>query len=207
MLDTLPWMTSAIAIYRSLGFAPISPYWNNLVPGIIYLGKTLRSGEALIRITPGDFADPRVVDLLHHHLANSQVHSGPGSSHALDLEGLQSPDVTFWTAWDGETPVATGALKQLSEHHGEVKSMHTVQAARRKGAGSVMLGHIISVARSRGISRLSLETGSWDYFRPAVALYRRHGFIECPPFGDYVPDPNSIFMTLDLHKQRTDADP
>jgi putative acetyltransferase len=201
MLDTLPWMTSAIAIYRSLGFAPIAPYWNNLVPGIIYLGKTLRSREAVVRITSGDFADPRVADLLRRHIANSQAHSGPGSSHALDLEGLQSPDITFWTALDGETLVATGALKQLAQDHGEVKSMHTAEAARRKGVGSAMLAHIIAVARSRGISRLSLETGSWDYFRPAVVLYRRHGFIECPPFADYVPDPNSIFMTLDLHKR------
>ena len=151
-----------------------------------------------MQIIPGDLTDPRVVDLLHHHLANSEAHSGPGSSHALDLEALQSPDVSFWAAWNGETLVATGALKQLSGGHGEVKSMHTAEAARRRGAGSAMLGHIISVARSRGISRLSLETGSWDYFWPAVALYRRHGFIECPPFADYRPDPNSIFMTLDL---------
>jgi putative acetyltransferase len=119
----------------------------------------------------------------------------------LDLKGLQSPDITFWTAWNGETLVAVGALKQLSEDHGEVKSMHTALAARRKGVGSALLRHIISFARSRGVSRLSLETGSWDYFRPAVALYRRHGFIECPPFADYVPDPNSIFMSLDLRKQ------
>jgi putative acetyltransferase len=201
MLDTLPWMTSAIAIYRSLGFAPIAPYWNNLVPEIIYLGKTLRSGEAVVRITPGDLADPRVIDLLHYHLINSQAHSAPGSSHVLDLKGLQSVDVTFWTAWDGDTLVGMGGLKRLSEDHGEVKSMHTAQAVRRRGVGSAMLGHIISVARSRGISRLSLETGSEDYFQPAIALYQKHGFVECPPFADYVPDPNSVFMTLDLCKQ------
>jgi putative acetyltransferase len=161
--------------------------------------------EGLMRITLGDLTDPLVVDLLHYHLTNSETHSGPGSSHALDVKGLLSPDITFWTAWDDETLAAIGALKQMSEDHGEVKSMHTVEAARRKGEGNAMLEHIISVARSRGISRLSLETGSWDYFRPAVALYRKHGFIECPPFGDYVPDPNSIFMTLDLRMPRTDA--
>jgi putative acetyltransferase len=153
-----------------------------------------------MQIIPGDLADPQVVDLLRHHLAGSEAHSGPGGSHALDLKELQSPDITFWTAWDGETLVATGALKQLSADHGEVKSMHTAEAARRKGAGSAILEHIISVARSRGISRLSLETGSWDYFRPAIALYRRHGFIERPPFAGYVPDPNSIFLTLDLRR-------
>jgi putative acetyltransferase len=151
-----------------------------------------------MQITPGDLTDPRVAGLLRHHLANSRAHSGLGSSHALDLKGLQSPDITFWTAWDGTKLVATGALKQLSGDHGEVKSMHTAEAARRKGAGGAMLEHIISAVRSRGMSRLSLETGSWDYFRPAVALYRRHGFIPCPPFAGYVPDPNSIFMTLDL---------
>jgi putative acetyltransferase len=154
-----------------------------------------------MQITLGDLTDPRVVDLLHCHLTNSQTHSGPGSSHALGLKGLQSSDITFWTAWDREALVAIGALKRLSEDHGEVKSMRTVQAAQRKGTGSAMLRHIISVARSRGISRLSLETGSWDYFRPAVALYRKHGFIECRPFADYVSDPNSIFMTLDLRTQ------
>jgi putative acetyltransferase len=153
-----------------------------------------------MQITLGDLSDPRVIDLLHYHLTNSRAQTAPGSAHALDLKGLQSSDVTFWTAWNGATLVAMGAFKQLSQEHGEVKSMHTALAARRKGVGSTMLRHIISFARSRGISRLSLE-GSSDYFRPAVALYRRHGFIECPPFANYVPDPNSIFMTLDLRKQ------
>jgi putative acetyltransferase len=154
-----------------------------------------------MQITLGDLSDLRVIDLLHYHLTNSRAQTAPGSAHALDLKGLQSSDITFWTAWNGATLVAMGALKQLSQEHGEVKSMHTALAARREGVGSAMLRHIISFARSRGISRLSLETGSWEYFRPAVALYRRHGFIECPPIANYVPDPNSVFMTLDLRKQ------
>src|SRR5579871_5281248 len=140
-----------------------------------------------MQITPGDLTDSRVVDLLHYHLTTARAQTAPGSAHALDLKGLQSPDIDFWTAWDGETLVAMGALRQLSEDHGEVKSMRTAQASQRKGVGSAMLLHIISVARLRGISRLSLETGSWDYFRPAVAFYKSHGFVECPPFGDYVP--------------------
>jgi putative acetyltransferase len=156
----------------------------------------------IMRITSGDLNDPRVIDMLRYHLATARAQTAPGSAHALDLAGLQSPDITFWTAWDGETLVAVGALKQLSADHGEVKSMHTALAARRRGVGSAMLQHIIAFARSRGISRLSLETGSWDYFQPAVALYRSHGFIECQPFADYVNDPNSIFMTLDLRSQR-----
>jgi putative acetyltransferase len=151
-----------------------------------------------IQITLGDLTDPQVIDLLLYHFTSARAQTSPGSAHALDLNGLKSPDITFWTAWDGETLAAIGALKQLSEDHGEVKSMHTAVAARRKGVGGAMLRHIIACAQSRGISRLSLETGSWDYFRPAVALYLKHGFIACPPFAAYVSDPNSIFMTLDL---------
>jgi putative acetyltransferase len=151
-----------------------------------------------VQIIPGDLTDARVIDLLRHHFTSARAQTAPGSAHALDLDGLRAPGITFWTAWDGETLVAIGALKQLSQDHGEVKSMHTALAARRKGLGSAMLRHIIASARSRGMSRLSLETGSWDYFHPAVALYRKHGFIECPPFAGYVPDPNSVFMTLDL---------
>ena len=154
-----------------------------------------------MHITPGDLDDSRVIDMLHHHFTTARAQTAPGSAHALDLAGLQSPDISFWTAWDGETLVAVGALQQLSADHGEVKSMHTALAARRRGVGSAMLQHIIAFARSRGISRLSLETGSWDYFQPAVALYRRHGFVECQPFADYLKDPNSIFMTLDLRNQ------
>ncbi len=102
--------------------------------------------------------------------------------------------------WDGEALLAVGALKRLSPDHGEVKSMHTAEAARRRGAGSAMLRDIIEAARASGLSRLSLETGSWSYFHPARALYQRHGFVECPPFADYAPDPNSVFMSLELRE-------
>jgi putative acetyltransferase len=153
-----------------------------------------------MQFTPGDLSDSRVIDLLQYHLNMARGHTPPGSAHALDLKGLQSPDITFWTVWDGETLIAMGALKQLSPDHGELKSMHTAPSARRKGVGRAMLEHIIASARSRGIGRLSLETGASEYFKPAIALYRNNGFIECPPFADYVHDPNSVFMTLDLHK-------
>jgi putative acetyltransferase len=150
-----------------------------------------------MNITLGDLADPRVVDLLEYHLTSARAHTAPGSAHALEIGGLQAPNMTFWTAWDCDTLVAIGALKLLAKDHGEVKSMHTAPSARRKGIGSAMLQHIIAFARSRGILRLSLETGSW-VFQPAVALYRKAGFVECQPFADYVQDPNSVFMTLDL---------
>jgi putative acetyltransferase len=152
----------------------------------------------IMRITLGDLADPRITDLLQHHLTSARAHTAPGSAHALDIEALRAPNITFWAAWEGETPVAVGALKLLAEDHGEVKSMHTAPSARRKGIGSAMLRHIIAFARSRSMSRLSLETGSRDYFQPAVALYRKHGFVECQAFGDYAHDTNSVFMTLDL---------
>jgi putative acetyltransferase len=152
----------------------------------------------MMRIVESDFSDPRVITLLKTHLTSARAETAPGSAHALDLAGLQSPDIAFWTIWDDETLLGIGALKRLSSDHGEVKSMHAAESARRRGVGSAMLRHIIAAARSSGMSRLSLETGSWEYFRPARALYRSHGFIECPPFGDYVPDPNSVFMSLEL---------
>ena len=152
----------------------------------------------MIRIIQGDFSDPRVIDLLLLHLNSARAQTAPGSAHALDVTGLQSPDISFWTIWDDETLLGVGALKRLSADHGEVKSMHTAQSMRGRGAGSAMLRHIIATARASGMSRLSLETGSSDYFLPAQALYRSHGFVECPPFGDYVPDRNSVFMSLDL---------
>src|SRR6202158_4683109 len=149
----------------------------------------------MMRIVQGDFSDPRVVDLLHVHQTSAEAETAPGSAHALDLTGLQSPDISFWTIWDDETLLGIGALKRLSADHGEVKSMHTAQAMRGRGAGSVMLRHIIATARASGMSRLSLETGAWEYFRPAQAFYKSHGFVECPPFADYMIVPTCVFMS------------
>jgi putative acetyltransferase len=151
-----------------------------------------------MRIVDGDFSDARVLDLLRIHLTGSRANTAPGSAHALDIAGLQAPDISFWTIWEGETLLGCGALRRLGAEHGEIKSMHTAQAARRTGVGSAMLRHIIATARARGMARLSLETGSWDYFAPARALYASHGFVECGPFGDYALDPNSVFMTLEI---------
>jgi putative acetyltransferase len=151
-----------------------------------------------MKISDGGLDDPRVQALLTHHFNTARAETAPGSAHALDLSGLKAPDIHFYSAWDGDELIAVGALKRLSASHGEVKSMHTEQSHRRKGAGSAMLRHLIAKARRLGLSRLSLETGSWPYFIPARGLYRRHGFVECPPFGSYAADPNSIFMTLEL---------
>lgn len=152
----------------------------------------------MIRIIDGDFSDSRVIALLKTHITSARAQTAPGSAHALDLSALRSPDIDFWTIWDDEMLLGIGALKRLSPSHGEIKSMHIAHSVRRKGIGSAMLRHIIATARAMGMSRLSLETGSWDYFRPAQAFYRKHGFVECPPFGDYFADLNSRFMSLDL---------
>lgn len=149
-------------------------------------------------IRPGGLDDPRVQALLEHHVRSARAETAVGSAHALDLSSLRSADMTFWSAWDGDTLLGVGALKRLSQSHGEIKSMHTSEAWRGVGVGTAMLRHIIDAARAMGMARLSLETGSWPYFHPARSLYRKHGFVECPPFGDYVPDPNSVFMTLEL---------
>src|SRR5215469_5907979 len=151
-----------------------------------------------MKITDGGLDDSRVQALLTHHFTTARAEKGRGSAHALDLSGLKSPDIQFFSAWDGDSVIAIGALKRLSTSHGEIKSMHTEQSNRRRGAGSMIVRHIIARAREMGFSRLSLETGSWPYFIPAREFYKRHGFIECPPFGSYVPDPNSVFLTLEL---------
>ena len=151
-----------------------------------------------MRIIFGDLDDPRVTALLHTHLLTARAETAPGSAHALDLDGLRAPDISLWTIWDGETLAGVGALKRLTADHGEVKSMHTAVALRGRGFGRAMLQHIIEAAREAGMKRLSLETGAWEFFRPAHALYRAHGFVDCPAFGDYRPDPNSLFFTRHL---------
>jgi putative acetyltransferase len=152
----------------------------------------------MLHIVEGDLDDARVIALLDVHVALARAETAAGSAHALDLSGLRTPDVTFWSAWENDTLAGVGALKTLSADHGELKSMHTAVAMRKRGVGGALLHHIISAARTAGMSRLSLETGSWPYFVPARNFYTRHGFVACPPFGDYVVDPNSVFMTLSL---------
>ena len=120
------------------------------------------------------------------------------SIHALDLDGLRRPDVTFWTLWQGSELLGCGALKELAPDHGEIKAMRTPQALRGRGAAKAILAHLVGEARARGYHRLSLETGSMEAFRPARRLYERAGFSHCGPFAGYRPDPNSVFMTLDL---------
>jgi putative acetyltransferase len=151
-----------------------------------------------MRIELDDLSRQEVQDLLREHLANMYELSPPESVHALDLAKLRSPDVTFWTIWDGPLLLGCGALKELTPTHGEVKSMRTPEAQRRRGAGRAILVHIIAEARARGYRRLSLETGSHAAFLPAQNLYRSFGFTSCGPFADYEPDPNAVFLSLEL---------
>ena len=142
-----------------------------------------------------DLSGPEIRALLDEHLSNMRAISPPESMHALDLEGLNKPDVTFWTVWSGTELVGCGALKELDPTHGEIKSMRTATAHRREGVAREMLRHIIEEGSRRTYHRLSLETGSQEEFEPAQKLYETFGFTFCPPFGDYAEDPNSIFMT------------
>jgi putative acetyltransferase len=139
-----------------------------------------------------------VLALLDEHLGEMYAASPPESVHALDLSELRAPDVTFWTAWDGEELLGCGALKELDARHGEIKTMRTSQHHRRKGVAAALLEHIINVAGERGYERVSLETGSGGPFEAALRFYEKHGFEYCEPFADYVLDPFSRFMTRSI---------
>jgi putative acetyltransferase len=153
----------------------------------------------VITIREGRLDDAQVQDLLRLHASGMLANSPAESCHFLDLSGLQAADVSFWSAWEGEDLLGMGALKQLDATHGEVKSMRTVPAHLGKGVGAAVLEHILAVARARGLTRLSLETGTSVAFEPAHRLYARYGFVPCPAFGGYPKnDPNSRFLTLAL---------
>jgi putative acetyltransferase len=145
-----------------------------------------------------DLTGPEISDLLREHLENMFENSPPESVHALGLEELRKPEITFWTAWSGRALLGCGALKELDSHHGEIKSMRTVTAHRRKGVAAKLLEHILGEARRRNYKRISLETGSMEAFMPAQRLYARFGFQTCGPFAGYIEDPNSVFMTKEL---------
>jgi putative acetyltransferase len=140
---------------------------------------------------------PHVADLLAHHLRELQDVMAEHAS-ALDASGLSAPDVTFWTAWRGETLAGFGALRQLTTRHAEVKSMRASPAARGSGVGRALLQHIIAEARTRNYERLSLETGTATLHAPAISLYRSAGFEPCDAFADYQPSPHNQLFTLIL---------
>ena len=145
-----------------------------------------------------DLQHAAIHELLDEHLQHMYELSPPESVHALNIEKLRAPNITFWSAWENDLLLGCGALKELDQKHGEIKSMRTPIAHRRKGVGRSILAHIIEVATMRGYERLSLETGAEDGFKPARKLYEKFGFTYCGPFDDYTDDPNSVFMTLRL---------
>ncbi|WP_217597398.1 GNAT family N-acetyltransferase [Cohnella sp. GbtcB17] len=151
-----------------------------------------------MKIVVDDLSGPEVAALLEEHLRGMAADTPPESVHALDLEGLRRPEITFWSAWDGPDLMGCGALKDLGGGHGELKSMRTAAAHLRKGVAAGLLAHIVTEARGRGFKRLSLETGSPDSFFPARKLYEKFGFEYCGPFADYEEDPYSVYMTMTL---------
>ncbi|GAB2521312.1 GNAT family N-acetyltransferase [Microbulbifer agarilyticus] len=151
-----------------------------------------------MKITLDDLTGDAIATFLQEHIDDMRATSPPESVHALDLDGLRQPDITFWSVYQSENLVGCGALKELAPDQGEIKSMRTGAAARGMGIGSAMLEHIVAEARNRGYTTLNLETGTMPFFEPAHRLYARHGFTECPPFGAYTEDPNSMYMRLAL---------
>ncbi len=151
-----------------------------------------------MKIVPGDFDHPQVIELLRLHLAGMHANSPPGSVYALDLSGLRRPDISFYTAWDGEALLGCGALRELSPAQGEIKSMRTFPQHLRRGVAAALLRHMLAEAGARSYRRVSLETGSGDAFEPALALYRRFGFVNGEAFGDYKASAFNQFLHLDL---------
>lgn len=165
---------------------------------------------SVIRILENDLASDQMIALIRDHLAHLRQlapDSPPESRHALSLDGLRHHDVTLWGAWQAQTLVGCIALKTLDRRHGEIKSMRTAQGFERRGIASLLLEHLIAVARRRSLQRLSLETGSQPGFAAARAFYQRHGFRHCAPFADYVEDPNSVYMTRGLDPGLVDQQP
>lgn len=158
----------------------------------------MHDAEPSLEIRRDDLSGAEIAAFLQEHLEDMRAVSPPESKHALDLEGLRQPEVTFWTVWEGPVLVGCGALKELDAGHAEIKSMRTSAAHRGRGVASRLMRHLLAEARRRRYRRLSLETGAMPFFEPARRLYAAFGFTPCPPFSTYKSDPNSIFLSLDL---------
>lgn len=152
----------------------------------------------MIDIRLDDLTSPEMADLIAVHAATMLAASPPESCHFLPIDGLRQPSVSVWSMWDDSVLIGCGALKDLGDGNGEIKSMHTQQVFRGRGFGRQMLDHILAEADRRGYSALWLETGAMDAFVPARRLYEAYGFTHCGPFGDYTEDPHSVFMCLAL---------
>ncbi len=159
---------------------------------------TLTMIKTIMQIQLDDLSSSAVKQLLEQHHQDMLATSPPESVHTLDLTSLMQADVKFWTLWQGGRLAACGAIKLLTSQHGEIKSMRTHEDFRGRGIASILLDYMLSQASELGLSQLSLETGSMAFFKPARALYEKHGFEYCDPFADYELDPHSAFMTRQL---------
>lgn len=155
-------------------------------------------GRGTVKIAVDDLSGPEIAAFLDEHVRQMRSISPPESKHALDLDALRKPEITFWSVRDGGNLVGCGAIKGLDADHAELKSMRTAPTRKRSGIASLLLGHIIDEARRMGFTKLSLETGTAEFFLPARKLYEKFGFSSCEPFADYRPDPCSTFMTRTL---------
>ena len=151
-----------------------------------------------MKIIVDDLSGPEIAEFLDEHVQEMRAFTPLESKHALDLDGLRKPEITFWSVMDDDTLVGCGAIKRLDDGHAELKSMRTAPTRKGSGIASHLLEHIITEARQMGFTRLSLETGAAEFFRPARKLYEKFGFDYCEPFADYRPDPHSVFMTRAL---------
>ena len=154
--------------------------------------------ESTVKIVADDLSGPEIARFLDEHVQQMRSITPPESKHALDLDGLRRPDITFWSVLDGDTVVGCGALRRLDAGQAELKAMRTQAARKRSGIASLLLAHIVTEAQRAGFTRLSLETGAAEFFPPARKLYEKFGFDYCEPFADYKPDPSSAFMTRTL---------
>ena len=169
------------------------------------MSATMTAPDATI--APDDPRAEDVRELLRRHLTFARAVTPPEDTHALDLDGLLDPSILFFSSRSDGELLAIGALRHLDDEHAEVKSMHTVEAARGRGIGRAMLDHILGVARERGYRRVSLETGAMEAFAPARALYATAGFVPTEPFGDYRESRNSVYLTLVLDRESVSAPP
>jgi putative acetyltransferase len=147
-------------------------------------------------IRPADPRDPGLAELIRRHAAHGDAHYPAESNHHLSPDDLARSGIAFFAMWDGDRPVAMGALAPLGPDAAEIKSMHVTEDRRGTGLGVAILSHLIATARGTGLRSLWLETGSREASAAARAIYAREGFRACPPFGEYVEDPESVFMVL-----------
>ena len=147
----------------------------------------------------GNFDNPEVDDLLRKHFIELKSVSPAGSTHVLDIDGLKNPSIKFWSLWENEKLMGCGALKFLNENHGEFKSIRVADQYRRKGYGKKIISHLIAEAKELKIKKISIETGSGEFFKSARRLFKNFGFEKCEPFSHYKADANSCYMTLEIN--------